>query len=184
MDYPPFYPRHWTTFNHGLPSFLPKTLNHFQPRTAICSTQDTKPLSTMDYPPFYPRHWTTFNHGLPSFLPKTLNHFQPWTTLLSTQDIEPLSTMDYPPFYPRHWTIFNHGLSSSLLQMLNHFRSYIYGCSHRILVSMPGATRATGWFWSPTGGRDSSVVRAPDLWLKGHGFESLQEWWKNFLLQG
>ena len=32
--------------------------------------------------------------------------------------------------------------------------------------------------------RDSSVVRAPDLWLKGHGFESLQEQWENFLLQG
>ena len=28
---------------------------------------------------------------------------------------------------------------------------------------------------------DSSV---PDLWLKGHGFESPPEWWKNFLLQG
>ena len=31
--------------------------------------------------------------------------------------------------------------------------------------------------------RDSSVVRAPDLWLKGHGFESLQEQRENFLLQ-
>ena len=34
------------------------------------------------------------------------------------------------------------------------------------------------------GGGDSSVVRAPDLWLKGHGFESLQERRENFLLQG
>ena len=36
------------------------------------------------------------------------------------------------------------------------------------------------------GSRDSSVVRAPDLWLKGHnhGFEFLQEWQENFLLQG
>ena len=29
-----------------------------------------------------------------------------------------------------------------------------------------------------------SVVRALDSWLKGHGFESGQEWWENFLLQG
>ena len=34
------------------------------------------------------------------------------------------------------------------------------------------------------GCRDSSVVRAPDSWLKGSGFESLQEWRDNFLLQG
>ena len=32
--------------------------------------------------------------------------------------------------------------------------------------------------------RDSSVVRAPDSGLKGHGFESLQERRENFLLQG
>ena len=31
---------------------------------------------------------------------------------------------------------------------------------------------------------DSSVVRAPDSWLKGRGFESLQEQRENFLLQG
>ena len=29
-----------------------------------------------------------------------------------------------------------------------------------------------------------SVVRAPDSWSKGRGFESLQEWRENFLLQG
>ena len=33
-------------------------------------------------------------------------------------------------------------------------------------------------------GSDSSVVRAPDSWLKGRGFESLQERRENFLLQG
>ena len=31
---------------------------------------------------------------------------------------------------------------------------------------------------------DSSVVRAPDSWLKGRGFESLLERWENFLFQG
>ena len=31
---------------------------------------------------------------------------------------------------------------------------------------------------------DSSVARAPDLWLKGHGFKSLQERRENFPLQG
>ena len=35
--------------------------------------------------------------------------------------------------------------------------------------------------WLNWGGGDSSVVRAPDSWLKGRGFESLLE---NFLLQG
>ena len=34
------------------------------------------------------------------------------------------------------------------------------------------------------GGGDSSVLRAPDSWLKGHGFESLQERRDNFLIQG
>ena len=33
-------------------------------------------------------------------------------------------------------------------------------------------------------GGDSSVVRGPDSWLKGRGFESLQERRENFLLQG
>ena len=33
------------------------------------------------------------------------------------------------------------------------------------------------------GGGDSSVVRAPDSWSKGRGFESLQERPENFLLQ-
>ena len=31
---------------------------------------------------------------------------------------------------------------------------------------------------TPLGSRDSSVVRVPDSWLKGHRFESLQEWQK------
>ena len=31
--------------------------------------------------------------------------------------------------------------------------------------------------------QDSLVVRAPDSWLKGHEFESRQEWQENFLLQ-
>ena len=35
-----------------------------------------------------------------------------------------------------------------------------------------------------TGGGDSSVVRAPDSWLKGRGFESLLERRENFILQG
>ena len=34
------------------------------------------------------------------------------------------------------------------------------------------------------GGGDSSVVRAPDSWLKGRGFESLLERRENFLLHG
>ena len=34
------------------------------------------------------------------------------------------------------------------------------------------------------GDGDSSVVRTPDSWLKGHGFESLQEQRENFPLQG
>ena len=37
---------------------------------------------------------------------------------------------------------------------------------------------------SDIGGGDSSMVRAPDSWLKGRGFESLLERQENFLLQG
>ena len=35
-----------------------------------------------------------------------------------------------------------------------------------------------------SGSGDSSVVRAPDSWLKGRGFESLLERRENFILQG
>ena len=54
----------------------------------------------------------------------------------------------------------------------------------------PSSTRTWPHFTAGTsqphnqGGRDSSVVRVPDSWLKGHGFESLQERQENFLLQG
>ena len=34
------------------------------------------------------------------------------------------------------------------------------------------------------GGGNSSGVRAPDSWVKGRGFESLQEREENFLLHG
>ena len=37
---------------------------------------------------------------------------------------------------------------------------------------------------SQNGSRDSSVVRAPDSWLKGLGFESQQEQWDQKNLQG
>ena len=39
------------------------------------------------------------------------------------------------------------------------------------------------WRELKCGGGDSSVVRAPDSWLKGRGFESLLERRENFLLQ-
>ena len=44
-------------------------------------------------------------------------------------------------------------------------------------------TRSLSWL-KKVGGGDSSVVRAPDSWLKGRGFESLLERRENFLLQG
>ena len=50
------------------------------------------------------------------------------------------------------------------------------GTSHASAVSTP-----LQWI---SGGGDSSVVRVPDLWLKGRGFKSLQERQENFLLQG
>ena len=37
MDCNPFYPRHWTTSNHGLPSSLFQMLNHFRSHTYGCS---------------------------------------------------------------------------------------------------------------------------------------------------
>ena len=40
------------------------------------------------------------------------------------------------------------------------------------------------WQTAKDGGGDSLVVRAPDSWLKGRGFESLLERRENFLLQG
>ena len=50
-------------------------------------------------------------------------------------------------------------------------------------VFPPSFWGGCGW-GNITGGGDSSVVTAPDSWLKGHGFESLLEWRDNFLLQG
>ena len=37
---------------------------------------------------------------------------------------------------------------------------------------------------SDIGSRDSSVVRVLDSWSKGPGFESRQEQWEKFILQG
>ena len=56
-----------------------------------------------------------------------------------------------------------------------------------LLPSTPHPHSLTYWFWCPFlffGGGDSSVVRAPDSWLKSRGFESLLERRDNFLLQG
>ena len=47
-----------------------------------------------------------------------------------------------------------------------------------------GSVKAVSPRHCPAGGGDSSVVRAPDSWLKGRGFESLLERRENFLLQG
>ena len=56
-------------------------------------------------------------------------------------------------------------------------------------LSMPVHVTACLSMWlsahlSVHGDGDSSVVRAPDSWLKGPGFKSLQERRENFLLQG
>ena len=51
-------------------------------------------------------------------------------------------------------------------------------------VSSPNFFFFFFFFWGGGGGGDSSVVRAPDSWLKGRGFESLLERRENFLLQG
>ena len=51
-----------------------------------------------------------------------------------------------------------------------------------IVVSSPPLWRGGGG--GGGGGENSSVVRAPDSWLKGRGFESLLERRENFLLQG
>ena len=48
----------------------------------------------------------------------------------------------------------------------------------------PTAINALSHVYIINGGGDSSVVRAPDSWLKGRGFESLLERRENFLLQG
>ena len=75
-----------------------------------------------------------------------------------------------------------------------------YGCQATVVsqfslcvcmtaLGMDWITGCLSWFQPSSQmklnrGWDSSVVRAPDLWLKGRGFESLQERWDNFLLQG
>ena len=56
-------------------------------------------------------------------------------------------------------------------------------CCKRDLVLMRRYI-LTGRHLHTVGGGDSSVVRAPDSWLKGRGFESLLERRENFLLQG
>ena len=59
-----------------------------------------------------------------------------------------------------------------------------FTCRPKRLKSLP----TSSWYeWRVTGSYgdgDSSVVRTPDLWLKGPGFKSLQGRWENFLLQG
>ena len=53
-------------------------------------------------------------------------------------------------------------------------------CGQLVFWFIRHSLHSVSLFW----GGDSLVVRAPESWLKGSGFESLQEWWENFLLQG
>ena len=62
-------------------------------------------------------------------------------------------------------------------------------CPHETVTVALGVqgrnrTKQSSWFTGLHRNGDSSVVRAPDSWLKGRRFESLQERWENFLLQG
>ena len=61
--------------------------------------------------------------------------------------------------------------------LYNRWRYWLKVVLYHLFLPPPHTTT------SPRSG-DSSVVRAPDSWLKGHGFESLQERQGNFLLHG
>ena len=68
---------------------------------------------------------------------------------------------------------------------------YVQPHSHQIIFDTPEDYNRQDLFTNTQntstlkkGGGDSSVVRAPDSWLKGRGFESLLERRENFLLQG
>ena len=65
-------------------------------------------------------------------------------------------------------------LSPSQSSLYHHFHS----SSHHRLADLKAIQSVK------QGGGDSSVVRAPDSWSKGCGFESLLERRENFLLQG
>ena len=59
-------------------------------------------------------------------------------------------------------------------QQLVQLTQYVWGCCLK-------KQKCTVYLSSWLRGRDSSVVRTLDSWLKGCGFESLQEWRENFL---
>ena len=61
-----------------------------------------------------------------------------------------------------------------------HKTDLLSGVTVTAIDSMP----RFGNYTSSLGNGDSSVVRAPDSWPKGRGFQSLQERRENFLLQG
>ena len=57
-----------------------------------------------------------------------------------------------------------------------------HACTFQMHIAAGFVTLTEPSPWQGSG--DSSVVRVPDSWLKGCGFESLQERRENFLLQG
>ena len=61
---------------------------------------------------------------------------------------------------------------------------FIHNQNDRSLGLLQIVNKSPSFYQVSTGGGDSSVVRAPDSWLKGRGFESLLERRENFLLQG
>ena len=74
-------------------------------------------------------------------------------------------------------------LATRALTALRNRQPVDWGPLHSTWLSFTDIkTLLTRAVWN--GGRDSSVVRAPDSWLKGRGFESLLERRENFLLQG
>ena len=78
-------------------------------------------------------------------------------------------------FYLRK--VFNHLFLFLCLRARNSLDSCLkLGCSESEMVNPAGVVEV--------GRVNSSVVRAPDSWLKGCGFEPLQERWENFLLHG
>ena len=75
-------------------------------------------------------------------------------------------------------------LMTSLIQTAGHKMAALTGVVSRLWnVDFYQTGPEIGWKIAVWGG-DSSVVRAPDSWSKGRGFESLLDRREHFLLQG
>ena len=116
-------------------------------------------------------------------------HKFPWCFPLQKLDNAIMASVMYvitAPLFHRVFSAFfdHYSLSPSKRLLLGVSISFSTTWIPVTQTASANYSTTTAFLSSSWGGGNSSVVRALNSWLKGRGFESLQEWWEDILLQG